>query len=256
MGAEKMSRIEISVCDACNKVRCAVPPWLQEREDHMTPNVLSRVFAASAGALFSSQQPASVLTADCPWPFDDDLPGDGRGAAKNYDTKLTVEQLMAREGLSFEWPTLAEDCVLFNWRVGSMVEEAYSVGRAWGFRQASEIVWRKQTKNGKRWMGMGRTVRNEHETCLVMVRGRASKVIVDNGIRSVFDAPVPVYMPNDPEVIAGEKKVGSYKHSAKPEIFYTDLVMKMCRGPYVELFGHRQRAGWTVLGNNTHRYAP
>ncbi len=118
--------------------------------------------------------------------------------------------------------------MLFLWRVASQVEEAYRVVRAWGFVPKTEIVWVKKTSTGKRWFGMGRVVRAEHEVCVVAKRGRP-EVLVKN-IRSTFEAP------------AG-------RHSEKPEAFYTGIVEKLYAGPYVELFARRQRPGWTCLGN-------
>lgn len=169
-----------------------------------------------------------VLTADCPWKFNDKLPGKGRGAAKNYPV-LTVEELCR-----FPLPHLADDAYLFFWRVSSMVEEAYQVVRAWGFTPKSEIVWQKLTKKGKQWFGMGRHVRASHETAIVAVRGRPKPL--SRSVRSTFAAPVPV----GPD--------GRYRHSGKPEEFY-DLVERLARGRYVELFARRQRPGWICLGN-------
>lgn len=162
-----------------------------------------------------------VLTADPPWKFKDKLPGKSRGAAKNYDV-MTVEAICA-----FELPPLEPDAYLFLWRVSSMVEEAYRVCRAWGFKPKSEIVWVKRTLTGKRHFGMGRHVRAEHETAIVAVRGRPRRLA--RNVRSTFEA------------VAG-------RHSEKPEAFY-DLVQRLAPGPYVELFARRQQMGWTCLGN-------
>ena len=38
------------------------------------------------------------------------------------------------------------------------------------------------------------------------------------------------------------------RHSEKPEEFY-QVVEELSPGPYLELFGRRQRQGWTVLGH-------
>lgn len=162
-----------------------------------------------------------VLCADPPWSFGDKLPGPSRGAEKNYPV-LSVDDICA-----FPRPELASDALLFLWRVSSQVEEAYRVVRAWGFVPKTEIVWRKTTKNGKRWFGMGRIVRAEHETCIVAKRGRP--VIKAKNVRSTFDAE------------AG-------RHSAKPECFY-DLVEQLSDGPYAEMFARRVRPGWTCVGN-------
>lgn len=210
------------------------------------PSVLLRLFAQPV------VKPVvhSVMCADPPWQFDDPLPGETRGADKQYST-LTAEDIMKRRNLCFDWPLLSPHCLLFLWRVSSQVEEAYATARAWGFTPKSEVVWLKRTKNGKRWFGMGRTVRAEHETCIIAARGKSSDLILAKNVRSTFEAPVPVYQPDDWRVQAGLADVGDYIHSGKPESFYTEVVEKVARGPYVELFGRRDRAGWTVLGDQT-----
>lgn len=184
--------------------------------------------------------PFRVLVADPPWPFDDKLPGEGRGAVKHYGlmTLVDIERLAL--------PPLADDCHLFLWRVSSMVEEAYAVARAWGFTPKSELVWRKTTKTGKRHFGMGRHVRAEHETCIIAVRGRPK--VIDRSTRSVFDAPeVDLEEFDSPEssVLTAE---ASRVHSRKPLEFYA-LVERLCPGPRVELFARAARPGWTCLGN-------
>ena len=166
-------------------------------------------------------EPARVLVADPPWPFKDKLPGAGRGAAKHYGL------LSMRDLRCFSLPPLADDAVLFLWRVASMVEEAAALARAWGFVPKSELVWLKRTSGGKRWFGMGRITRMEHETCLIATRGRPKAL--SRSIRSTFEAP------------AG-------RHSAKPEAFF-DLVEALYDGPYAELFARRRRPGWSCYGN-------
>lgn len=163
-----------------------------------------------------------VLCADPPWSFGDKLPGDTRGAVKNYRT-LSVQEIC-----EFRLPPLRPDALLFLWRVSAMVEEAYRVVRAWGFEPKTEIVWQKLTATGKPWFGMGRYVRASHETCIVARRGRPE--IVAKNIRSTFNE------------IAGA-------HSEKPEHFYREIVERLSPGPYVELFARRHRAGWTCLGD-------
>jgi N6-adenosine-specific RNA methylase IME4 len=108
-----------------------------------------------------------------------------------------------------------------------MQHEALDVMAAWGFALKTEIVWLKRTRTGKRWFGMGRTVRAEHEVCLVGTRGRP--VTRCKNVRSTFEA------------VAG-------KHSEKPVEFYA-IVELLREGPYVELFARRRRAGWTNLGD-------
>ena len=141
--------------------------------------------------------------------------------------RSTIGCLSVPELCAFPLPPLADDCTLFLWRVASMQQEALDVMAAWGFTLKTEIVWLKRTTTGKRWFGMGRTVRAEHETCLVGTRGRP--VTRRKNIRSTFEAVVG-------------------QHSEKPAMFY-DLVEALRDGPYVELFARRRRAGWTSLGD-------
>lgn len=162
-----------------------------------------------------------VMTADPPWPFDDALPGDGRGAEKHYDL------MSVRDIKLFPLPPMFNDSVLFMWRVAAMQQEALDVLSAWDFELKGEIVWKKLTRKGKRFFGMGRIVRAEHETCLIATSGRPD--IKRHDVRSIFEA-----------------RVG--RHSEKPDEFY-DIVESLCDGPYVELFARRQRAGWTCLGD-------
>jgi N6-adenosine-specific RNA methylase IME4 len=138
--------------------------------------------------------PFSTIVADPPWRFDDKLPGESRGAENNYPV-LSVADIC-----NFELPPLANDCRLFLWRVASMQQEALDVMKAWGFELKTEIVWRKLTKTGLPWFGMGRTVRASHEVCLIGVRGKPD--VLNRSTRSVFDAPC-------------------LRHSGKPEAFST-----------------------------------
>ncbi len=167
----------------------------------------------------------STVVADPAWEFGDKLPGDSRGAEKNY-TVMSVEGIRL-----LHLPPIADDALLFLWRVSSQVEEAYSVVRAWGFVPKSEMVWKKLTVNGNRHFGMGRYVRMEHESVIIATRGRGIDLIENRSIRSVFEAPV------------GE-------HSEKPAKFY-EIVEELVspRSRRVELFSRKQREGWTCIGD-------
>lgn len=186
-----------------------------------------------------------VLCADPPWQFGDKLPGPGRGAEKHY-------KVLDPEGIRrFPLPPLEDDALLFLWRVSSQQEEALSVMRAWGFVPKSEITWVK-LRNGihdplaagvERILqqrrvgsindclafGMGRYVRLCHEVCLIGARGRATSLIQDKAVRSVFFAP------------RGE-------HSSKPAVMY-ELIERLSQGPYAELFAREKRPGWDQWGD-------
>lgn len=181
--------------------------------------------------------PIRCIVADPPWRFSDRLTMSRvkRGAASNYAT-MGVDEIKA-----FPMPLpMADDALLFLWRVGSMQQEALDVMRAWGFTPKSEIVWVKTTrkdviaaaKEGAATasllaFGMGRYVRNCHEVCLIGRRGRGA--VKNHSTRSVFFAP------------AG-------RHSEKPNAFF-ELVEALAPGPRMELFARRHRPGWRCFGN-------
>jgi len=145
---------------------------------------------------------------------------------------MSVDEICA-----FTLPPIADDALLFLWRVAAMQEEALRVMRAWGFVPKSEIVWVKtHEKDGvvQRFcatgdglaMGMGRTTRQAHEVCLIGRRGRP--VIKDHSVRSVFFAP-------------------RGRHSEKPALAFAQFE-RLCDGPRVELFARRHRPNWTGFG--------
>ncbi len=181
---------------------------------------------------------ARVLVADPPWKFGDPLPGKSRGAEKNYAV-LSLSDIQR-----FPLPDLAEDAILFLWRVSSQVAEAYRVVDAWGFVPKTELVWIKTTgtvppegEDEKLHFGMGHYTRAAHETCIIATKG--SFKVADRGVRSVFQAPVG-------------------KHSEKPAAFF-DIVEKLAGVPsadatgaddgLVELFARVPRVGWHCFGN-------
>ncbi len=169
-------------------------------------------------------QPARVLYADPPWRFGDKLPGPGRGAAKHYAT------MTAAEIWQYPLPPVADDAVLFLWRVAAMQYEAICVAEKWGFLVKSEIVWAKQTPTGKRWFGMGRSVRMEHEVCLIATRGRPQRKSAS--VRSILEAV-------------------NHGHSQKPHEMY-EIIESLYDGPYVELFARdvtSPRPRWTYKGD-------
>jgi N6-adenosine-specific RNA methylase IME4 len=182
-------------------------------------------------------------------PFKDKLPGLERGAEKHYDL-LSIDQIKNLEfegGAALRDGSVADDAYLFLWRVSAggsieeltLAEQAYAAARAWDFAPKTEHVWRKQTVNGKRHFGMGWHLRNEHETCIVAVRGNPKPLV--RNIRSVLEAPAP----------SGVN--GRAIHSAKPDAFYTEVAEKISRGPYLELFARSLRPGWTCYGNQLPR---
>jgi N6-adenosine-specific RNA methylase IME4 len=178
---------------------------------------------AKAGATTTTSPPV-VLVADPAWKMRDSCPGNGRGAAKHYQC-LSLDRI-ALYPLPPE-VQLAQNAVLFLWRLSAMQEEALMVARSWGFKPHSELVWEKLTPTGKRHFGMGHLVRGAHETCLIAVRGRARPAVRDT--RSIFSGAVGL-------------------HSEKPEAFYNLVERMYPHSPRFELFARRTRMGWQQQG--------
>lgn len=178
--------------------------------------------------------PFRVVAADPPWQYKDKLPGT-RGAESHYPT-------MKWEDIALlELPPIADDALLFLWRVKDLQHEALAVMHMWGFTLKSELIWVKNktgllfededpTENELAF-GMGRITRQAHEVCLIGARGKYSKLIKKRNVRSVFYAP-------------------REEHSKKPDKFY-NIVERITdgEGPYVDIFARRQRAGWIAIGN-------
>lgn len=164
--------------------------------------------------------PFATIVADPPWRYGDRLPGPKRGAGSHYPT-LSLADIASRENWRFPWPELEPDCRLFLWATSPLLPEALHVLSAWGFTYKAGMVWHKLGR-----MGMGRTVRVQHEHLLIGVRGKPA--VLSHSVLSVFEAR-------------------PLAHSAKPDEAYR-LIERLSPGPWVELFGRKERAGWTVLG--------
>lgn len=171
--------------------------------------------------------PFGALTADPPWPYRDKATKSGAhwGGCENHYSTLSIEDIKR-----FPLPPMADDAWLFLWRVHTHQTEAFEVAEAWGFDDyASELVWVKQTKDGSRVrMGMGHTIRQAHEVCLLFRRGKPKRA--DAGIPSVIEAP-------------------RFEHSRKPDKFYETVDRFVGMVPRAELFARRQWPGWVCFGD-------
>jgi N6-adenosine-specific RNA methylase IME4 len=117
----------------------------------------------------------------------------------------------------------APDAHLYLWTVNRYLPNAYEIARAWGFKPSTLLVWCK-TPHG---LGPGGAYALTTEYVLLATRGTLTPLRrVDT---TWFQWP-------------------RRGHSVKPAEFY-DLVETVTPGPYLDLFGRREREGWTVWGN-------
>lgn len=127
-------------------------------------------------------------------------------------------------------------------------------------------------------LGMGTTVRNAHETCIIArpIGGRAPERLHAD-VRSYFAAPMLIDVDGLLRVCvcghheeehgdgcngqrrgepcaceAFQLRRGALVHSAKPDQFYA-LVERIYPGPYVSMFSRRTRAKWRNAHSNQDR---
>lgn len=111
---------------------------------------------------------------------------------------------------------------LYLWTTGGYLEQAFAVGRAWGFKYVSTLVWCKP-----RGGFVGGAFYPNVEFVLFFRKGKSEAKTKINS--QWWEWP-------------------RGKHSAKPEQFQ-DIVEQVSHGPYLELFARRPRDGWVVWGN-------
>jgi N6-adenosine-specific RNA methylase IME4 len=207
----------------------------------------------------------NLLCVDCPWSFSDKLAMSKikRGAKANYSTmtNTAIKQLRI--------PELAEkDAVLALWVPSTLLQVGLDVMLEWGFAYKQNWIWvktkkdplellkkeirKKSFKDNKNKLinindveniinnfdlnnmlnfGMGHIARNTHEICLIGTKGKLSKFIKNKSQRTVLFEQ-------------------NFKHSKKPEILQDRLELIFPDfSKKLEVFGRRERQGWTVIGN-------
>ena len=216
-----------------------VPPSSLPNED--TPMLSSDlpIHGPYGGRYLSAHSKYGCIMADPPWSFAvrSDA-GKGRSAERHYDT-MTVNKIKALA------PMLkghsAKNCVLLLWVTDPMLDKAFEVITAWGFKyktvgfywakQATpplELVWDDKVAQVKpRWaMGTGYWTRANPEQCLLATRGTPHPQAHD--VRRLIVAP-------------------RREHSRKPDEAY-EAAAKLCSGPYLDMFARGQHDGWDTWG--------
>lgn len=164
-----------------------------------------------------------VIYADPPWKYGNDgIIGDTDhyGHVGRHYPSMTIQELC-----DLPIRDMAEDnAVLFLWVTSPLLEDAFPLIRAWGFKYKTSFVWDKIGHN----FGHYNSVR--HELLLVCTRGSCTP---DN--LRLFDSVQSI-----------EK---SDKHSEKPEEFREIIDTLYTHGNKIELFARTLADGWEVWGN-------
>jgi len=202
----------------------ALPPDLREavagREKSLT-EVRRTAKAEEIATRPASAWPTGkyrIIYADPPWKYADNLTP-SYGAVRFHYPPMGIADLCA---LPVQDLAL-DDAVLFLWVTSPILEESFSVIRAWGFRYKASFVWDKVKHN----MGHYNSVR--HEFLLIATRG---------------SCPPDVARLHD-----SVQTIERTAHSEKPEAFRAIIDEIYPAGPRVELFARGRAAGWEVYGN-------
>lgn len=165
----------------------------------------------------------NVIAADPPWPYEDQLEGDGaRGG-------LPYPPMTLREICDLDVPA-DKDCVLWLWTTNAHLLDgsAALVLERWGFEPKALLTWKKDR------MGVGRYLRNITEHCIVAVKGSPKFTLTNQ--TTLLEAP-------------------RREHSRKPDEFFA-LVEQLCPGrARLEMFSREPRTGWTTSGAEGEKFA-
>lgn len=172
-----------------------------------------------------------LIYADPPWTFTTySNKGKGRSAEAHYDC-MTLEGIKALP--VGDWA--AEDCVLLLWVTDPLLERAFEVIGAWGFKYKTVgFYWAKLNKGAGQlcldqnsfFTGLGFWTRANPEQCLLATRGRPKRRVGD--VRKLVVSP-------------------RREHSRKPDLIY-DRIEALCSGPYLEMFARSSRPKWDSWG--------
>lgn len=159
----------------------------------------------------------SVIAADPPWPYEDELDGSDSARGGLPYPAMTIEEICAL-------PVPADkDCALWLWTTNAHLLDgsAKRVLDAWGFEPKTMLTWVKDR------MGAGRWLRGITEHCILAVKG---KPVVD--------------LKNQTTELRAPRR----GHSEKPDEFYA-LVEELCPATSrLELFARATRSGWVTSG--------
>lgn len=171
-----------------------------------------------------------AILADPPWSFKNySKKGEGRNVNRHYDVmKLSDIKKLPIGNLA------DNDCVLFMWATGPLLDKAFDVISAWGFtyKTLAFTFIKQNKKSSSLFMGGGYWTRSNAEICLLATKGKPKRINAD------------VMQP----IIAPRRE-----HSRKPDEIH-DRIERLVAGPYIELFARSMKKGWDVWGNDVEHF--
>jgi len=171
-----------------------------------------------------------VIYADPPWTFKTfSEKGKDRSPEKHYSV-LGIDDI-----ISLPVNKIAKDnSVLLMWVIDPLLDQAFKVIDAWGFKYKTVgFTWAKTNKTKEGFFtGLGYWTRGNPEMCLLATKGKPKRIS-----KSV------------PQLVVSKRR----EHSRKPDIVYSHIE-NLLEGPYIELFARTQRPGWDAWGNQVDKF--
>ena len=160
-----------------------------------------------------------TIVIDPPWDWSDEGDVNQFGRTKPDYATMPIEEI---EKLPID-KISDENCHLYLWVTNRSLPKAFRLIKNWGFRYITCLTWVKPS------IGVGSYFRGSTEQVLFAVKGSQPLKRKDVGTH---------FLANRGEV-----------HSAKPDEFYS-LVESCSYAPYIDVFGRKERDGWSVWGEN------
>ena len=172
----------------------------------------------------------NVIYADPPWTF---KTFSDKGKDRSPENHYNVMSLKDICNLPIS-KIANDDSVLLMWVVDPLLDKAFEVINAWGFKYKTVgFTWAKTNKKSMGFFtGLGYWTRGNPEMCLLATKGKPKRLS-----KSV------------PQLVVEQRR----EHSRKPDIMYNHIE-NLLEGPYIELFARTQRSGWDSWGNQTDRF--
>lgn len=196
-----------------DKKRAAKEATREERRQENAEKIEELATPLEAQGLFQT------IVIDPPWDWGDEGDINQFGRAKPDYHTMPIEDI---EKLPIA-KIADNNCHLYLWVTNRSLPKAFRLIEAWGFRYITCLTWVKPS------IGMGNYFRGDTEQVLFAVKG--SQPLKRKDVGTHFEAP------------------RGQGHSAKPDLFY-DLVESCSYGPYIDIFGRKDRQGWSVWGEN------
>jgi N6-adenosine-specific RNA methylase IME4 len=172
----------------------------------------------------------SVILADPPWRFIKYSEVDQSRSPENHYDVMNLDDI---KNLPVKNHAM-NDCVLLLWATDPLLDKAFEVINAWGFKfKTVGFYWAKQNiKSPTFFTGMGYWTRANPEQCLLATIGHPQRKAK-----------------NVPRLVVAPRR----EHSRKPDEVIT-RIERLLDGPYLEMFARQSRPNWDTFGSEINKF--